>query len=265
MVVGLVALLALPVSAAQAADRGDGSTPAPAGLVQLVTNVPTSTLNKVGAGDVLGPGDFTVSKLDRKLERHGKPEFLSMNLAWCPHCAANSWALAVALSRFGTLTGLRVINTGTYYCKLVRDSCNLSPSPCYPNTHGLSFLDAGYTSRYLSFSAVVLQDLHGHNIEKLTRRNNAALNQFDRQGETPAVDVGGSFGFLNSGFSPGALAGMTWSQIAGSLANPHNRVARRVDGLANVFTAAICKVTRGRPAMVCRSHGVTAAGNARLG
>jgi hypothetical protein len=32
-----------------------------------------------------------------------------------------------------------------------------------------------------------------------------------------------------------------------------------VDGLANLFTAAICQVTKGRPARVCGSPGVRAA------
>jgi Domain of unknown function (DUF929) len=263
-VVALVALLVLPVSIAQAAHRTDGSTPAPPRLAQLVTNVPVSTLNKVGAGDIFGPPVFGVATLHGELRSHGKPELLTMNLAWCPHCAANSWASAVALSRFGTLTGLRVINTGTYYCKLAANSCALTPSACYPFTHGLSFFSASYRSPYLSFAAVVLEDVRGHSLERLTGRETSAIASFDQQGGAPAVDIGGRYGFLNSGYDPGTLAHRTWSQIAGSLANPHDRIARRIDGLANLFTAAICKVTNGRPARVCNSHGVVAAGAAGL-
>lgn len=263
----LIALLALPVGMAVAAVRMDGSTPAPAAIVQSVTNVPVSTLNQVGAGELSGGAAFTVLKLHTgQLTSHGKPELVTMNLAWCPHCAANSWSLAVALSRFGTLTGLRVIDSGTHYCVLLADPCGLTsrPSPCYPHTHGLSFLRARYRSSYLSFAPIVLQDVAGRNVEEPTRRQNAALNSFDQQGQTPAVDIGGAFGFVNSGFSPGVLAHRSWSQIAGSLAHAHSPIARRVDGLANLFTAAICRVTRGRPASVCKSRGVAIAGAARL-
>jgi Domain of unknown function (DUF929) len=189
---------------------------------------------------------------------------LTMNLAWCPHCAANSWALAVALSRFGTLTGLRVIDSGTYYCRLVAGPCALVAGPCFPHTHGLSFLSAGYQSSYLSFSSLVLQDTHGHNVEMPTRREFSAISAFDPQGQTPAVDIGGGYAFLNSGYSPGALAGKTWPQIAGALADPHNPIAQKIDGLANLFSAAICKATKNRPARVCRSSGVSAAGAAGL-
>lgn len=265
LVVVLIALFVLPVRVAEAALRSDGSTPAPARIVQLVTHVPTSTLNQVGAGDLSGPSVFNVFKLTTgQLRSHGKPELLTMNLAWCPHCAANSWSLAVALDRFGALTGLRVIDSGTHYCMLVSDPCALTPSPCYPHTHGLSFLRARYRSSYLSFAPIVLQDVDGHHVENPTRTQNSALNSFDPQGQTPALDIGGVFGFVNSGFSPGALVHRSWSQIAGSLAHAHNPIARRVDGLANLFTAAICKVTRGHPAGVCRSRGVIAAGAARL-
>jgi hypothetical protein len=265
LVVVLIALFVLPVSVAEAATRMDGSTPAPTRIVQLVTNVPDITLNQVGAGELSGPATFNVFKLDTgQLRSHGKPELLTMNLAWCPHCAANSWSLAVALSRFGVLTRLRVIDSGTHYCKLVSDPCALTPSPCYPHTHGISFLHARYRSPYLSFSPIVLQDVNGHKVESPTRKQNSALNSFDRQGQTPALDVGGAFGFLSSGFSPGILAHRSWSQIAGSLAHAQNPIARRIDGLANLFTAAICRVTNGHPAGVCKSRGVVAADAARL-
>ena len=232
LVVVLIALFVLPVSVAEAAIRMDGSTPAPARIVQLVTNVPDSTLNRVGAGELSGPAAFNVFKLDTgQLRSHAKPELLTMNLAWCPHCAANSWSLAVALSRFGVLTGLRVIDSGTHYCELVSDPCALTLSPCYPHTHGLSFLRARYRSSYLSFAPIVLQDVDGHHVENPTRKQNSALNSFDRQGQTPALDIGGVFGFVNSGFSPGILAHRSWSQIAGSLAHAHNPIARRIDGL----------------------------------
>jgi hypothetical protein len=261
----LVALVVLPVSAVQASGRDDGSIPAPPNIVQRVTSVPPRTLNAVGAGRLSGRTVFTVKRLHRALTRAGKPELVSMNLAWCPHCAADSWALAVALNRFGTLTGLRVINSGTYYCTLVHDPCNLTATPCYPNTHGLSFIDSRYRSRYLTFTPIVLQDVHGHNLERIPRRDAPALKAFDPEGQTPEVDVGGAFGFVNSGFSPGALAGLSWTQIADRLADPHAAVAQHVDGVANVLTAAICRATKGLPRAVCASRGVMAAGRARLG
>jgi hypothetical protein len=260
-------LLVFLVPVAQAAQRSDGSVPAPAHVAQLVTTVPPSTLNQVGAGDSRNPitsKTFGIIKGDGHVTSDGKPQIVTMELAWCPHCAANSWALAVALSRFGTLSGLGEVNTGTYFCKTAEDPCNLNPLYCFPYTHGLSFTGATYRSPYISFAPVELQDVNGHNLQKPTRREQRSLAAVHLQQTTPAVSIAGAWGFAGSGYDPATLAHMTWSQIAGTLADPHNRVARQVDGLANLFTAAICTATRGRPSSVCRSRGAQAAATAVL-
>ena len=263
LLVVLLGALVVSTGSALAAAGSDGSVPAPAHVTRLVTQVPVGALNKVGVGDLSGPSSFNVFKLGGgPLTARGKPELLSETLAWCPHCEATSWALAVALSRFGKLSGLREIDSGTYYCQLTADPCGLKPQSCFPHTKGLSFLHAKLHSRYLAFKDVVFQSVTGHNLEKPTRNENAAMT-FAR-GQAPAINVGGDFAFLNSGFSPGALHGDSWLKIASSLAHPRNPLARRIDGLANLFTAAICKVTKGRPASVCRSSGVREAGAARL-
>jgi hypothetical protein len=257
-----VASLVFLVPAAQAAPRLDGSIPAPAQIAQLVTSVPASTLNQVGAGDSRNPitsHSFGIVKGDGHFTTDGKPQIVTVELAWCPHCAANSWALAVALSRFGTFSGLGEINTGTYFCKTAEDPCNLNPLYCFPYTHGLSFMGSVYRSPYVSFAAVELQDVNGHNLQKPNRHERRSLTAVHLQGVTPAISVGGAWGFAGSGYDPATLAHMTWSQIAGTLADPHNRVARQVDGLANLFAAAICSATNGRPGRVCSSHGVRAA------
>jgi hypothetical protein len=151
----------------------------------------------------------------------------------------------VALSRFGTLSGLRIIDTGTFY-------------PQWHHTHGLSFFRAHFKSRYLSFVPVVLQDVSGHSLQSETPSEQQAISAFDSNG-TPAIDIGGRWGFVGSGYSPGALAGESWSQIASRLAKSSTATGESVDGLANLFSAAICKATAGHPASVCASRGVVAA------
>ena len=267
LAVVLVATLVVMVPAAQAATRPDGSVPAPPQVTQLVTNVPVSTLNRVGIGDSRNPVTghyFGIIKGDGHFTTGGKLQIVTAELAWCPHCAANSWALAVALSRFGTFSGLGEVNTGTYFCKTAEDPCNLNPLYCFPYTHGLSFMGSTYRSPYVSFAPVEIQDVNGHNLQKPTRHERRLLGAVHLQGVTPAISIGGAWGFAGSGYDPGTLAHMTWSQIAGTLADPRNRIAREVDGLANLFTAAVCSATNGRPGSVCSTRGVRAAAAAVL-
>jgi Domain of unknown function (DUF929) len=255
----LAAAFVLSVAVAQASHRSDGSTPAPVTITHLVTHVPARTLDRVGAGKVLGQNEFTVTKLSgAPLTKGGKPELLTFVLAWCPHCAADSWGLAIALSRFGKLSALRTIDSGTLY------GTKFHGSPAFAHTQGLSFFGARYTSAYLRFVSVVLQDVAAHNLQSPTRAEGQTINGFDRQGNIPVVDAGGAYGFVGSAFSPGVLARKSSSQIAASLANPNSPIAQHIDGLANLFAAAICKATNQTPAAVCNSAGVLAAGAARL-
>ena len=247
----LTLVLVLGAGVAEAAVRSDGSKPAPSAISNAAASISVNTFNKVGTG---GASTKNAQKISGSaFNSGGKPEVLTMNLAWCPHCGANNWALAVALDRFGTLTGLRVIDSGTYFCT------KLHAKPCFPHTHGLSFLRAHLQSKYLSFSAVVLEDLKGHRLEKPTRKEVAAMHSFDPRGGFPAVDIGGLYGFVGPAYDPGALKGKTWAQIAATLSSGKGRVGRGIDGSADIFTAAICNVTGGKPSGVCESKGVKAA------
>ena len=128
-----------------------------------MTHVPAGALNKVGAGGAeRAIGVQRVQARRRTAYRAGQARAaVDETLAWCPHCEATSWALAIALSRFGTLSGLREIDSGTHYCQLTADPCGLKPQSCFPHTKGLSFLDAKLHSRYLVFKGVVFQSVHG--------------------------------------------------------------------------------------------------------
>ena len=66
----------------------------------------------------------------------------------------------------------------------------------------------------------------------------------------------------NPSYSPQVLAGMTWAQVAAALHNPNSAVAQGALGSANLITAAICKMTGGKPGNVCTSAGVVTASKA---
>ena len=61
----------------------------------------------MGLGSVLkyNPSPIRAIK-DTALTSNGKPEILYIGAEFCPYCAAERWAIAVALSRFGTLSPL---------------------------------------------------------------------------------------------------------------------------------------------------------------
>ena len=218
----------------------------PASVSQSVTGVPVSTLAEVGAGSVPAflqaphqPHAFTPIT-GPPLVSSGKPEMLYIGAEFCPYCAGMRWAMAAALSRFGTLSSLRGIHS--------------APSPeIYPNTATLTFYQATYASKYLSFVPVEHQTVDHQPLQSLTRQQERTWSRYQPDPNTrgyPFTDIGNRY-MATVLFTPAAMAGKTWAQIASAMQDPSTPIARDVNGAANYLTAAICQVTGNRPSSVC--------------
>jgi hypothetical protein len=186
-----------------------------------------------------------------ELAVHGKPELLYMGGEFCPYCAAERWAIAAAVSRFGTLTGIRFIHS--------------SPADIYPNTPTLSFDGTTYVSRYLDFVPV---EWYGEQPDPSTPFRHVYLQHPTSQqlrlfGEfaansIPFVDIGNSYLVAQTQYLPSDLANLSWAQVAAAMHTPSSTVGQDIDGAANVITAAICQLTQQQPRDVCASAGVAA-------
>lgn len=236
-------------AASPAASGSTGTAAQDAAVGRQVTSVPAAAFDAVGAGTATG---LTATTGQPLLTSGGKPEVLYMGGEYCPYCAAERWALAAALSRFGTFTGLSLIHS--------------SPADVYPSTPTLSFDKAGYASQYVSFVPVEwfgeaddASSPFGHVVlENPTPTETALFNRYGGQ-SIPFVDIGNQYLLPQVQYVPSALAGLSWSQVAAAMRSPSSTVAGDIDGAANILTAAICKITNGQPGGVCSSAGVTAA------
>lgn len=208
-----------------------GSLPA---SVQAKLNVPASTLASVGVGTAAPSAIKAVG--GTPLTASGKPEMLYIGAEWCPFCAAERWAMAVALSRFGTFTPLKGIHS--------------SATDSFPNTATLTFYNSTYTSKYLVFTPVENQDVHHNPLVTPTAAQQAIWTKYDPSNGYPFIDFGNKY-IAGTTYNPQVLQGLNWSQIATDLHNPSTPVAQGADGSANLFTAAICKLTGNAPANVC--------------
>jgi hypothetical protein len=222
----------------------------PASVASQVTGVPAATLDRVGRGAVpaypqaraaLGPGAGAA------LTSGGKPQMLYIGAEYCPYCAAMRWSMAVALSRFGTLTALHGIHSSAH--------------DVFPNTATLTFYKSGYRSPYLSFAPVEQLTVDKTPLQNPTAAQNAVWAKYEPDPSTrgvPFIAFGNKLVMKGPLYDPGVLQGMSWSQVAASLKDPASPVAQGVLGAANYITAAICKMTNNQPAHVCTSPAVTA-------
>jgi hypothetical protein len=249
VVVAFVAVL-VGVSLSHSGAAAVASPQAPktdAQVAAKLATVPAAAFNSVGAGSATGLKALSGAP---KLTANGHPEILYVGGEFCPFCAAERWALAAALSRFGTLSGLHFIHS----------------SPTDGDIPTLSFYKSGYSSKYLSFVPV---EWYGEADDPSTPFGHVYLQQptaqeaalFDKYANSslPFVDIANRYLLPATQYSPEDLSGLTWAQIAAAMQDPSSQVARDIDGAANSLTAAICKVTKGQPGGVCTSAGVKAA------
>ena len=249
----VLAFVVVKLSQGSPSSPGNSSTTGtllPASVASQVTGVPAATLDKIGKGVV---PTFTQGKLPftpgsgAPLTSGGKPEMLYIGAEYCPYCAAMRWSMAVALSRFGTLTPLRGIHS--------------SPSDTDPNTATLTFYKTGYNSNYLNFTPVEVQTVGRGPLQNPTSAQNALWAKYEPDPNTrgyPFIAFGNKLVLKGPIYDAGILQGKSWSQIAAALKDPASPVAQGVNGAANYITGAICQMTNNQPADVCSSAAVTA-------
>jgi thiol-disulfide isomerase/thioredoxin len=222
------------VSRSSSGPPSAGAQPLPAG-VQAKLTVPASTFAAVGIGS--SSTAYLKHVTGSELASSGKPEMLYIGAEWCPYCAAERWAMATALSRFGQFTPLKGVHS--------------SSTDVYPNTATLTFDGSTYTSHYLVFTPVETEDVNHNPLVAPTSAQQALWAKYDPPGDTfPFIDIGNRF-VAQTTYNPQVLQGLSWSQIATDLHNPSSAVAKGAIGSANLLTAAICKVTGNAPASVC--------------
>ncbi len=255
----VVAFIVIKLNSKPAADNSpNGPTGAAlASVVTNVTSVPASTLDKVGSGQFTGKIQ-TIKPAGAALTANGKPEMLYMGAEYCPYCAAARWAMIVALSRFGTFSGLQTIHSAA-----ANGAGEAEPDP---NTPTWTFVHSTYTSKYLTFTPVELQTNIPDastgtytNLQTPTKAQQALLTKYDappyvassEAGAIPFINFGNKYLSIGTPYDPGVLSGLSWSTIAADLHNPNSAVAQAVNGTANNFTAAICKMTGNQPASAC--------------
>jgi thiol-disulfide isomerase/thioredoxin len=219
-------------------------TALPASVVKQITNVPASTLQAVGKGTTVPKTLIPIT--GAPLISGGKPEVLYIGAEYCPFCAAERWAMAVALSRFGTFSGLRGIHS--------------SSTDVYPSTPTLTFYKSAYTSKYLTFTAVETTTENAKTpLQKTTAAQQALLSKYDvppyvsqqSAGSIPFIDFSNKYLISGASYSPQVLQGKTWSQVAAALSDPASPITQGAGGSANMITAALCKLTNNQPATAC--------------
>jgi hypothetical protein len=204
-------------------------------------------LDQVGTGKATTLPTATTGQT--VLTDNGKPLIVYLGAEYCPYCAAERWAMVVALSRFGTFTNLGQTHS--------------SSTDVYPNTATLSFHGAGYTSQYLAFQGVEMQSNQPEGsgyaaLDSPTAQQQQLLTKYGDNGSIPFIDFANQSVVSGASYSPDLLQGKTAAQIAAALSDPTSAIGQAINGTANAFTAQLCALTHNQPAAVCTGKAATA-------
>ena len=271
VVVAIAVLVLIKVTTGPSSSATSVFQASDAATVAQVTQVPESVFNTVGITSA-------VATVTPPIPLKGQPpltgtsstgavlpEVFYLGAEYCPFCAAERWSTIVALSRFGTWSGLG--NT---------ESSTLS-GEAYPGTPSFTFLKAKFQSKYLVFRSVeqynnVFDSARGYYspLQKPTPSEAANFSKYDTSAFVPGMSstqdhsipymtIGNKFIISGASYTPATLAGLTRSQIASALSDATNPVTVAIIATANFQTATFCELTKNHPASVCSSPGVDAA------
>jgi hypothetical protein len=269
LVVSLVAVVVIikatggGTSGAVAVGLGSPITPV---VSSELTGVPASVFNTVGVTG--GVGSISVPSATKNqplLQMDGKPEILYVGAEFCPYCGAQRWPLIIALSRFGTWSGLTTMESSTH------------PGESYPGTATFSFEHARYNSAYFSFASVEeytrnwdAQKGFYTPLQKITKKQSTVFKKYDNStyvkglpassaGSIPFLSFANQYVGAGSSYSPAVLANLSRGGIAAGLSDATSPVTATIIVSANYETAILCRLSKGLPGNVCSSAGVRSA------
>ncbi len=210
-------------------------------VFNAITHVDSTFLEQVGTGNAQstlqaikgGPPTLTGST--------GKPEFFYVGGEYCPYCAAQRWAIVVALSRFGTFSPLQQTHSSEQ------------------NLATLTFHGSTYTSQYIDFVAKEVKDNNGNQLDTLTSDQQHNFNTYNAPpymqtaGAIPFINVANKYVSSGSYYLPDTLANLSWQDIATQMKQTDNNVSRSILGTSNYLTAATCASTQNKPGSVCNA------------
>jgi hypothetical protein len=240
--IGIIVVIGIALIVAVAGSQGSGSgsditgrKAAPSALVAKTTGIKSSVYQAVGQGSIES-SSFPQAISGPEYKVDGKPGIFFLGGEFCPHCAAERWAMLNALSRFGTFSNLHITNS----------------APTDGDIRTWSFYKVGYKSDYVAFTPVEGSDNSHNPLQTPTSTQSDLASKFDTGGSIPFVYFDGKFVITSATYQYPVLSGKSWDQIAAAMNDPKSAIAQAAIGAANVFTATICVLTNDQPSSACK-------------
>ncbi len=206
-------------------------------------NVPSNISNSIGIGTAEYLRVLSKIKNATALSSGGRPEVLYIGADYCPFCAAERWALIIALSRFGSFSNLHYMTS--------------SATDYSPSTPTFTFYNSTYSSPYITFVSVeeTTNQPSGAGYVQLqapTQAQQNLLARYDVNQTIPFV-LFANYSYLSGAtYDPySILYAKNWTAIAQELYNTSSAQSQSIMGSADLVTEQICSIDNNTPSSVC--------------
>ena len=216
---------------------------------------PGAVFDAVGAPQAPTAGPWRCCRGSPPWSSGARPAVVYVGAEFCPYCAAERWALVVALEPLRDLHppgGHLVVrpSRSSRDADLHASTAPPTGAATWPSSAVEEYGDRPSTTAPAGFP-LPAPPHPAANGRLIRRYDTGALRA--RHGTLPFVDVANRLVVSGAGigFSPGVLQGRSMAQIAGDLSDPTSADTQAVLGAANMLSAAICAATGGSPTAVC--------------
>lgn len=241
----IIVVLVIFFFIAQVGEPDFNPTPVTASELKTVTQIHASEFAQVGTGGVINPLLSTKIKDSTPplaVGPHSKPLIFSSEAEYCPYCAAQRWAMVIALSQFGTFHKIdRIVSSENAIATF-------------------TFQQSEYSSAYVDLVAVERSQDSSKPGVHISPQLQHILSVYNAppyvpaayQGQVPFIDIGNRYVMSGAAYDVHIIIDRSWQEIAAELANPGSPITQGIIGTANYTIAAICTVTQEQPATVCQ-------------
>jgi hypothetical protein len=215
-------------------------TPIPAATLAKMASIPLSTL---AAAPTTGIVSQVQPISSTPLSANGKPELLFVGAEFCPFCAAQRWAMYIALSKFGTFEP--------------------EPGQIHSATHDgnvptLTFYGTKYSSPYFAFTPVEVytnkpaSNGNGYTVLQTPTKEQDELWQSLGSGSFPFLDFAGKEALVATQYSYQPMENLSFDTVAAQVGNNSTAIGANINAGAYQLIQAMCRsLSSHQPADVC--------------
>jgi hypothetical protein len=218
-------------------------TPIPAATLSKLASVPLSTL---AAAPTSGIETQIQPVSGQPLSQTGKPQLLFIGAEYCPFCAAERWAMYIALSKFGTFQP---------------DPGRIHSATLDGNVPTLTFYGTTYTSPYFTFKPVEVftnkaSAAGGYTSLQVPTQAEENLWQNVAGGHFPFLDFGGKAALVGAQYSYAPMENLSFDTVAAQVGNNSTVIGANIDAGAHQLIQEMCgSLSSHQPANVCGTAG----------